>query len=461
MMFVSRRARCVRIFALGCVAFAGLGISLPRSVRAESGPEGEVSLTRLLAFAERRAPELQLVRSRRAYADAARRGAEPWLRDNPSLEVALGPRFAAGATALDLQVSLTQSVEIAGEPAFRRRVAARLGERIEAELSAARAAVRREVSLAFYAAVLARERLALAQRLVQFADGTQATTRRRLDAGDATAIDALIAQTDAAQARQAELAAEQELRAARITLADVTGWPLDAPPQVPAEIVAARPPARLDRLLRLSQQRHPELRARRAASAEAHARVELADREAWPAPTLGAHFAHEGSASGPSTDIVLGSLEVPLPLWDREQGERAQRRAEEGVARAEESVASRALRARIARAHSELTMAFGQLELFRTSVSTSLGEGLGLLERGFQAGELSLSSVVAARERLLQGEQGALRAYADYFSALIELESAVGTELSEASAAPSPSTSTPTSPSTSTPTSAQAKGAGR
>ena len=227
---------------------------------------------------------------------------------------------------------------------------------------------------------------------------------------------------------------------------------MDAPPQVPAGQEAARPPAPLDRLLRLSRQRHPELRARRAASAEAHARVELADREAWPAPTLGAHFAREGSASGPSSEIVLGSLELPLPLWDRAQGERAQRRADEAVTRAEESVASRALGARIARAHSELTMAFGQLELFRTGVSTSLGDGLALLERGFDAGELSLSSVVAARERLLQAEQGALRAYADYFGALIELESAVGADLSEAS-----QVSTAASPSTSTPV----KGAGR
>lgn len=404
----------------------------------ESAPsDREVPLSELLAFAEQNAPTTRIAIQRRGYGDAAEAGASPWLRANPSFEFGIGPRFD-GATDrdFDFYASLAQPVEIAGERGLRLETASRLGARLDAETTVTRWEVRRDVILAYRSAVVARERAIVNDRLVRFADEMRTITRRRFTAGDATAIDVRVADTDFAHAQQAKISAEQELRTARIRLAEFTGWPIDTPPDVVAGLEAPRPVPALADVMRIAADSHPELRARHAAVAEANARAELADREAWPSPVLGVQFTREGSAGSPANYIVLGTVGVPIPFWQLNQGERARARVDEGVARAEESATARALRSRIARAHAELSSASERLALFTSSVSPSLEDSLALLRRGFDAGELPLLTIAVARERFLQAQRDALVAYADYYRALAEMESALGSELPSATSAP-------------------------
>ena len=157
--------------------------------------------------------------------------------------------------------------------------------------------------------------------------------------------------------------------------------------------------------------------------------MELADREAWPTPVLGVQYAHEGGIAGPDNDIVLGTLELPLPLWQRNQSERARSRAEAATSLAEEESEARALEARIARAHAELTTAVARLEAFGANVTPALADSLALLERGFGAGEIPLMDLILARQRFLGAERDRLDAHADYYRALADLESASGSEL--------------------------------
>lgn len=426
-----RRARLLPV-SVPFAAIALAGIAAPAAAS-----EHEASLPELLAHAELHAPAVQLAARRRGYAGAARAGAAPLLRQNPTFELGIGPR-SSGASGRDLDyfASLGQPVEVAGERGLRLDVAARLGERLDAEATSTRWELRREVVLSYRSAVVARERVAIADRGVRFAGEMLGIARRRLAAGDATAIEVRVAATDLAQARQAKLSAEQDLRAARVRLAEVTGWAIEAPPSVPAGLEAPRAVPPLSAVMEAAQERHPELRARRAAVAEARARVALADREAWPAPVLGVEVAREGSADGPASHIVLGTLEVPLPFWQLNQAERARSRVDEEVARAEESATSRALRARIARAHAELASASERLLIFTSGVAPQLEDSLSLLRRGFDAGELPLLDVAVARERFLAAQRDALTAYADYYRALAELEFAAGAELPAASPAP-------------------------
>jgi cobalt-zinc-cadmium efflux system outer membrane protein len=408
----------------------------PTPVAEATAGEREVALVELLSYAELHAPAVQVAQRRRGYADAARKGADPRLRKNPTMEFGAGPRFSRGGDRdFDLFASLGQAVEIAGERGLRLDAASRLGEKLDAETTVTRWEVRREVVLAYRSAVVARERVAIVDRIVGFTDEMLVIARRRLAAGDATGIDVRVAETELAQARQAKVAAEQDLRTARIRLAEVTGWAIDTPPNVPAGLGAPRTVPTLAAVMEVAQDRHPELRARHAAVAEAHARVELADREAWPAPVFGALVAREGSAGSPANYIVLGTLGLPLPFWQLNQGERARARVDEDVALAEESATARAVRARIARSHAELTSASERLSLFTSTVAPQLEDNLALLRRGFDAGEIPLLNVAVARDQFLAALRDALIAYADYYRALAELEFAVGAELPEASSA--------------------------
>jgi cobalt-zinc-cadmium efflux system outer membrane protein len=420
MKFVTR-------WSLACACAASLMVS---SASAVGENEREVPLEELLAFAEGHAPAVQLAKRRRAYGPAAKAGADPLFRQNPTLGFAMGPRRVGSlGTALDVQVSLAQPVEISGARGLRRDAATRLGERLDKEASAASWEVRRLVTLAFASGVLGRQRVDVATRVARFAEEMLAATRRQLEAGEGNAIDALVAEATLAQARQAVLAAEQELRSSLIELCLLTGWPLETPPLVPAQLEPVTAPPPLAAVLRKAAQGHPELLARRAETAEAHVNVELADREAWPSPVLGVQLTREGGVAGPNSDVLLGTLQVPLPFWELNQGARAERRVDEDLARAEEQVSRNALSGRIARAHSELSAASARVALLTSGASASLEQSLSLIQRGFEAGELPLTRVADARDRLLEVQLSALDAYAEYYRALGELESALGAPL--------------------------------
>lgn len=407
-----------------------------RAESVELEPDGttrEVTLEELLAFAERNAPALQVAGRRRGHGAAEREGAAPLLRDNPAVQLGIGPRFEGGAAGdFDFTLSLGQPLEIAGQRGLRLDAADRLSERLDAEVAAIRWDVRRQVILGYRMAVVARERVRVSESLVAFAEDMLRFAERRLAAGEASAIDVRIAEGDAAQARQAKILAERDLRSIQLGLCEITGWPIENPPLPRGGLEAPRAVPPLRSVLALAGDRHPELRVRRAAVAEARSRVDLADREAWPTPTLGVSLTREGRGGVPTEDpsyIVLGTLGLPLPFWQRNQGERARARVDEDVARAEESTTERVLRARIARAHSDLRAAAERLHVFTSAVTPSLEDSLTLLRRGLDAGELSLIDVAVARERFLQTQRDALAAYEDYYRALVELEYVVGSEL--------------------------------
>lgn len=402
--------------------------------RAPSAGARDVSLAELLAYAERHAPAVRLATRRQRRGEAARAGAAPLLSHNPTLSFGVGPRLSdAFAPDFDFVASLTLPLEVAGERGLRLYVASQLDQRLRAETTAARWELRRDVILCFHTAAAARARVTLAERAARFAKEMLGVARRRLAAGDGTAIEVRIAETDVAQARQAKLAAELELRTSRIRLAEHTGWSLERPPSVPAVLPPPRHVPTLAVLLALAHERHPGLRVYRTATAEAGARVALAKREAWPAPTFGVQVAREGATGSPANYIVLGSVGVPLPLWQRNQGRRERQRVAQEIASAEESIAARAIRARITRAHAELVTASRRLALFSTGVAPQLEHSLELLRRGFTAGELPLLEVALARERFLSAQRDLLSARADYQRALARLEFAVGAELSQVS----------------------------
>jgi outer membrane protein, heavy metal efflux system len=395
-----------------------------------------VTLEQLLDYATVHAPAVRLAQANRGLGEAARDGASPFLHDNPSLSLSAGPRSAQGhPTALDVSAALAQPLEVAGERGLRRTVARRFSERLEAEEGSTLAEVRRDVDMTFHDAVVARERVAVSARLVAFAEQALGVARRRLAAGDITSIEVTLAEADASRARETLLRAEQMFGSARLDLATATGWPPRTPPLVPAGLVPVEPIPELEAVLQRTLERHPGLGALRAAEREAHARVELADREAWPAPTLGVQLAREGSVGSPANFIVLGSVELGLPLWSRNQEERGRNRAEERIAGERAAIEARAIETRLLAAHAALTAAAQRITLLGSHTAGSFEQGLSLLERGLASGEFSALLVSATRERLAQTELLALDAFADYYRARAQLTHALGTGPSRPGAA--------------------------
>lgn len=453
---VSARARtagmCVAMLAAACATTApmerpesmaphlrvvatsgGSSTSLtPARTAALPDPSGreEVELSSFLAYADARAPVLLVARSTRSRASAARAAAAPWLPANPEVSLAVGPRLGITGTGVDVQASITQQFFIAGERALRLTAADRQRDLTDAEIEQLRWAVHCDVHAAFHRALVQRDRARLAARILAFQEEVLRIVERQIRAGETAGLTQRLTQAEVAQSRQVTVAATQAYLSARIQLAQLSGWPVARPPIPVGEVDPTRDPPALDVLLTTARQQLPSLRTRDAAVREARSRVAVADREAWPQPTVGLQYQREGNPTSEGAyDIVMGTLSVPIPSLQRNQGERARSRADVRVAEAEMAAALSLLDGQVALAHSEVASAAQRLRSYGTEVLPRFEENLALLRRSFELGEIDVLALSIGRERFLRIQSDALDAQLDYFVALANLERTVGVDL--------------------------------
>jgi cobalt-zinc-cadmium efflux system outer membrane protein len=390
----------------------------------------EVSLGGILAFADQRSPVLTVARSTRSRAEAARVAASILLPTNPEVSVAAGPRFGLSGTGVDVDVSLMQQIQIAGERGARIDAADALRDLTDAEIEQIRWAVHCDVHAAFHRALVEQERARLAERVVTFQQEVLRVVERQISAGEAAPLALRLAQAEVAQAQQVLVAAQQALLASRIRLGQLSGWPIASPPMPAGAVDSPRDPPPLERLSAVARERLPSLRAGAARIREAEARSTLADREAWPRPSLGVQYRREGNPTTEGAyDIVMGVVSIPIPSFQLNQGERARARADVTVAEAELDASRRLLDGQIAEARSEVVAAAARTRAYGTEILPRFEENLTLLRRSFELGEIDILALSTGRERFLRIQSDALGAQQDFFVALAGLERVVGVDL--------------------------------
>ena len=388
-----------------------------------------ISLDAILAYADLHAPALRVARERQGLGDAAVAGAAPLLPDNPSVSLGLGPRITGSGALTDLTASLSQRIEIAGERNLRVSAAERTRDRLQAELDEARWKVHWDVHAAFHRALVARERLAAADRLLAFQERLVDITRRRLRAGDVSPLAVRLAEGELSQTRVARIATQQAHLRARLELGVLSGFPAAHPPEPAGELDEPREPPDAPALLELARRHQPRLRTLHSARMEAEAQARAADRDAWPEPTLGVQVVREGARMGLGETIVMGTLSLPLPIFQRNQGARAMARAEARIAGAERAAFASQLASRLEQNRTAVVAAAARVRTYGHEILPTFEENLRLIQRAFELGEIDILQVSVARELFLRIQTEALDAYTDYFQAVADLEASLGTDL--------------------------------
>jgi cobalt-zinc-cadmium efflux system outer membrane protein len=403
-------------------------LALLASFRAAPVQAREVSWSELLAFAQEHAPQLRVARESARLADGERAAAGAWFPENPELTLSIGPRFGVWGDGLDFSAGLHQPIELSGGRSARLQAAANHHALLAVEREQTELELRLELERAYRDAQLSRQRALLSADLAAFAAELRASVERRLAAGDATLIELRVAEGEAARAASEERAARQSLRIASLTLCELSGWPSGDPPLPAAELPTPRALPGEPELRALAERAHPELRLARARLELARAETEVAERAVSLQPVLGAEVSRESGPTEAPDWIVLGTLRVSLPLWQRHEAERARGRGEQRLAQANAEAVLHIAGLRISRALAELEGAADRLQLLAAS-GASFQDSLSLLRRGLEAGELGLLEVSVARQRLLDSQLAVLDARADYEHAFIELQRAVGQSL--------------------------------
>lgn len=406
----------------------------PRSpVGRAPGPPGAserlVTLDQLLAHAMKHAPDLVVGRADVAVGRAEIEAASPWLPSDPVVSGRVGRRWTEAGSGVDYAVGLSQELDVAGRRGLALR-AARFGlSAREAELHATEWFVHQRVHAAYHQAIVARERVHAAERLLVFSERLLQIAEQRLAAGETSPLPARLAEGEVAQAKQAKMLAVSVYDRIRIELARIAGWHESELITPAASLGQPESPPDAASLIRRAERQEPALLAARARTEAARTRLAAAERRAWPNPTVGIDFVSESDPGSTPQRILSGSLSIPLPLFVGQKPEVSRARAAVERASAEKEAIGDTLAARVVEARQRAHVNAERARLFGSEILPTFERNLELLQKAFELGEIDILQVMVAQERFLHSQQEALKAFADYYESWAELESAVGAEL--------------------------------
>ena len=331
---------------------------------------------------------------------------------------------STGVHIVEHTFTLEQPVEW---PAKRqaRRLAAEAGlAEARAGFEETRLRVIADVKEAFYRLLFAQREAEMAAQNLTMVEEVARTVKTRVQAGEATPFEALKADVEVRKARKDLSRASNALLVGQRTLDLLTNGALGKVFAIQGDFVSLGQNLDPDALAARALERHPTLRRHDKHLEQANHRV-VFEREAV-VPTVNVVGQYHREAGDES---FVGGLSLPLPFWNRRQGEiemalGARQRAESELALARnelvQAVTQHAQEARTARE---------QILVFETGLLKQAQQTLDIARYSFQHGAASLLEVLDSQRVYRQSVIEYAQARTDLSIALARLERAVGGEL--------------------------------
>lgn len=322
-------------------------------------------------------------------------------------------------------LGISQPLELGGKRGARVELAERGQDVAALSLEARRNQLRGEVIAVFYTALRAQERERLAQQSVELAQRGVVAAEGRVRAGKAPPLEANRAQVQLAEVRLEQNRARRERADANQALAALMGLAL--PDFTGVRNDSARPlpalPSPDELLRRLGDSAEMRLAQIRIDEGEAAVRLAKAQRIPDLDVSLGSQEAVE---QGNRDRIAVIGFSLPLPLFDRNQGNILAQSRRADQARDLRNAAELRLRQETQQALQQWSTAQGEVNAFRQTILPSAQTAVESATRGFEMGKFGFLEVLDAQRTLITARDQYLRALAQVSDAWGRIERVYG-----------------------------------
>lgn len=378
---------------------------------------GPLTFDAALELALRANPRLAVAAREREALDAAIVQART--RPNPDVSLLIeDTRPATRVTTLQLN----QPIELGGKRGARIDAAERGRDAAVADYELQRAELRATVKAAFFDVLIAQERLRLAEESIELAQRATHAAARRVSAGVISPVEETKARVAETGVRLEAALAANELNAARLRLAASWGNPLPRFERAEGE-AEVLPPLPDQAALAAGLVESPAL-ARAGIEVErrrALTEVERSRRLGDLTVSLGARRNEELGL-----DQALLGVSLPLPLFNRNQGNLLEALRRTDQARDELAAAELRLSGELTLAYGQLKTAREETESLRRDVLPGAQSAFEATSRGFDLGKFSFLDVLDAQRTLFQARSHYLRALAGAHRAAADIERLLG-----------------------------------
>jgi len=361
------------------------------------------------------------------------------LRPNPVLSASadsldwIGTQFTAanGLGPSQFSVRVDVPFERGGKRSLRTQAASFEKQIAEADFADAVRRLRLDVMLGAIDLLEAKAKLQLARDNLNSFQQLVEVNQRRLTSGAIPQVELTRVRVAMLQYRNVERAAELAVTQARVHLLPLLGRKADeAPIDIDGTLAVSTPitPPPLDMLQQLARQARPDLNSLRQEQARSQADLRLQLAQGKVDYTLGVAFERQRSVvgSGNALGIFFG---VPLPIFNRNQGEIARATAQQQKSGTSITALETDVSGEVASAYQEFESARAVLRDIETDLLAPSREARETTSYVYQAGATSLLDVLDAQRAFNDTMDTYYTAQADYRRAEIKLMTVAGQEV--------------------------------
>jgi outer membrane protein TolC len=410
------------------LAFVSLGVALLGGARlaAQAPAEAPLDLEGCVAEALESNPRVLQWRAEHRAALARVNQARALPQPTVAYDSDLQPKLLHFGQSGEWYLGLVQAIEFPGKRGVRGRIATAEADQTFADLEAVRLDLAYEVTEAFYALLLARERLRLANEDASLSGEFLAKTRHKHETGDVGQVEVLRAEVEAARAEGVVRRAASGVDLARARLGYLLGRPADQPLSIRGALESppVPPGGDLGALQERALSKRPELLRLSLAVARAELLQTQAKKSYLPDVEVGV-ARHRISGEPTTWDLTL-AVPVPLFFWQPKRGEIAAASASLTAAEQEAEHVRRSIRLEVEEAWRRLETARDQIRRFETGILEKAEQSHAMFAFAYAEGEIEGLELIAARRTLLETRQAYAEALYESGVATAALRRAVG-----------------------------------
>jgi outer membrane protein, heavy metal efflux system len=422
-----------QVFSQRClvaVVVTGISGAIHLSQAAESRPANtnapSIALDALVADVLEHNPELNFYRAEIAAAKGERRTAATWA--NPGVSTTFGQKLVRSGGISDegvaWSVSVQQTFEWPGRIPLRKAIAnhqIQLAELGFAQFMASLAARTRTLAYGLFAA---QEKAAAAKEVANRFQQLREVLVQRDPAGltpqletriiEATELTLQRKATDAALAAQSALLELNQLR----------GAPWTNAMRVQSVTLAFSAAPEREALLAAAQTNNFELQLRRVELEQRGFKVSLARKDGYPSLSIGPYFSQE--RTGDREQQVGIGLSVPLPLWNRNNGNVETAEARRTQAETSLHVTQRDIDRRIVEKALTFQTKLAEMSKWRTESVDEFRKAAELADRHYRLGAVPIATYVELQKQYLEAVEALLDTRREAVEAGQELQRLTG-----------------------------------
>jgi cobalt-zinc-cadmium efflux system outer membrane protein len=317
---------------------------------------------------------------------------------------------------------ISQEIVTAGKLSLDRAVATREMNQAELSLMSQRFGLMADVRAGYFDALAAQRRLDIMNELVKLATQSYEQTDKLLKARAVAELDLIQMRVELNRFRAEQEAAERELDAARRRLAATSGVSEVSGSTLSGSLDVTLPDYDFDRERVRMVETHPAVVSAQFGADRAQLALRRANVAAVPNVTVGAGYVRQNQNQ--SNDWTL-QLSVPVPAWNRNQGNRFAAQAEVSKAIQEIDRVRLELDGLLAKAFGQYAAARKRADRYRTSILPDANETYRLAMQAYKGGQFEYLRVLQAQRAVAEARLEFVRALAEAWKAAAEISGLV------------------------------------